>query len=134
MRHFKLIAILNIILSVSCTSTVKFTNYWKGKTDQNVVDKFGLPDSVSRNKFNGKTYFFNEKNDTRIVQLQYDQNQLDKSAQNSTSINHFKYIFIFDSSNNILSSYISKNAIAENEQQKSKFGNFFIKQKERNKF
>jgi hypothetical protein len=66
------------IFFLSCSTTKQLNKKWVGKTDQDVVNEFGLPKKVLNDTSNGKVYYYEIFNSSRniytksnIVSLKY---------------------------------------------------------------
>jgi outer membrane protein assembly factor BamE (lipoprotein component of BamABCDE complex) len=106
---------LFILFLFSCSAAKQLNKKWIGKTDQDVVNKFGTPDSVASFKNNGKIYFYNFLSE-EIAMKEKSYKLLDENFSISTKpvISTEKRVFIFDSLNLIIkvfqkdTSYIGK--------------------------
>lgn len=97
---------LFILLFISCSTEKKISSKWIGKTDQDVVNEFGTPDSVYTINGYPKVYFYNFKFKTKEEEA-----ELAKSPQAIVKKNYNndgrmmliadKKYFFFDSLNKV---------------------------------
>lgn len=98
----KSILILFLVFLFSCSSTNQLSNKWIGRTDEQVVSEFELPDSVSNFENNGKAYFYYIK--PKIVTVYASSYTIGPYYENSHLVKNIikKNIFYFDSLNKIV--------------------------------
>lgn len=94
---------LFIILLLSCSTARHLNNKWVGKTDQEVVNKLGMPDSVAGNENNGKIYFYNSVVPSNLHKYIHPvtNGSLENTYPEKRSFYVEKYIFFIDSLNKV---------------------------------
>ncbi|MCX6208674.1 MAG: hypothetical protein NTZ59_04030 [Bacteroidetes bacterium] len=111
-----------LITSIACSTSKQLNNKWIGRSDYEVVNEFGLPDSVYTIEVNQKIYLYKYKFKTKDEEadLAKSSTTIVKKVYNNDGRMIFtaeKKYFLFDSLNKVIkveyfdTSYLSKGNI-----------------------